>query len=308
MAQITVRVPATSANLGPGFDCLALALDIWNETIFSLEGDGYTAVITGEGAGKLPKDESNLIIQSALKVFALKGRIPEPGLLVRCFNNIPVSSGLGSSAAAILTGMLGANALMNSPLGMDEILSLAAESEGHADNVAAALYGGLTMVGSGSHGFIARKVWDGNVIADMLQAVIVLPDFQLSTKAARAALPKKVSMADAVNNLSKTALVVQAFQSADLGLLGEVMDDQIHQPYRLPLIPGAQAALEAARQSGAAGAALSGAGPSLIAFGLEDMNAVAVAMKEEFKKAGLTSKSYLTKVVDQAAMVIIEQD
>ena len=160
---------------------------------------------------------------------------------IHCINRIPLASGLGSSAAAIITGLLGANAMMNNALSNTDILNLATEIEGHPDNVAPALLGGL----------VATVVNEGKIIARKLDVAgcaitIVLPDFHFTTKQARAALPKHVPMKDAVHNISRAVLVTEAFRTGDLDLLGKVMEDALHQPYRLPLIPGAQEAMEAA--------------------------------------------------------------
>lgn len=308
MKSVTVRVPATTANLGPGFDCLGMALDIWNEAIISLEGRGRVAVVTGEGADKIPANHNNLILKSAMRVFDLVGKKPEPGILVRSFNEIPVGSGLGSSAAAALTGVLGANALLGNPLNRQQILELVTEIEHHPDNAAAALAGGLVLVGMVNNQIIYRSEWDGTMGGDILQAAVVLPDVALSTVVARKALPKKVALSDAVSNMAMNAFVLEAFRNNDLGLLGDVMVDKLHQPYRLPLIPGAAEAIMAARKSGAAAAVLSGAGPSVIAFGLEGLDQVAKSMQNAFKEAGKSSRIFLTHVSSQGAHTIIKEE
>jgi len=306
MKSVTVRVPATTANLGPGFDCLGMALDIWNETIFSLEGRGMVAVVSGEGADQIPTDQNNLILKSAMRVYDLMGKRPEPGMLVRCYNAIPVGSGLGSSAAAALTGVLGANARLGSPLNQQQILKLVTEIEHHPDNAAAALEGGLVLVGKVNDEVVYRTVWDGTMGGDILQAAVVLPDVALSTTAARKALPTKVALSDAVSNMAMTAFVLEAFRNGDLGLLGDVMVDKLHQPYRLPLIPGSTEAILAARKSGAAAAVLSGAGPSVITFGLEGMEQVAKSMQHAFKEAGQASRIFLARVSSRGAQVIMD--
>lgn len=307
MKSITIRVPATSANLGPGFDCLGLALDLWNETVFSQEGDGCTVVVSGEGSGVLPKDQTNLIAESAYSLFKRLDRKLERGLLIRCYNNIPLTSGLGSSAAALVSGILGANALMGNPLSQTELLTILTEMEGHGDNVAPAMLGGLVVVSGAGESVSYRRVWDGSLGGDTLQAAVVLPEINLPTSQARALLPKQVSMVDAVFNLQKTAMVMHAFQSGDLALLGEVMVDRLHQPYRLPVIPGGQEAIQAARSAGAAAAALSGAGPSIIALGLEDMDPIAEAMQAAFSQAGIHSRKFITAVTGLGATITISE-
>lgn len=289
--KILVKVPATTANLGPGFDALGLALDLWNETEFIASDDcQITISISGEGEGKLPLNAENAIAEAALKIYGLVGK-PCAGLRIRCVNRVPIGSGLGSSSAAMLTGMLGANALLGSPFTDEEILKLAIETEGHPDNVAPAMLGGL----------VASIVYEERVISLKLPAkanrspmrvTIVLPDFDFPTKQARAILPKQVERKDAIYNISRAVLVTEALRTGDLDLLGKAMTDMLHQPYRLPLIPGAQAAIQAGRQAGAAAVALSGAGPSLIAFSPKEHPGIGAAMQQAFEQAGLAARIF----------------
>ena len=289
--KILVKVPATTANLGPGFDALGLALDLWNETEFVATTDRQIVLtITGEGEGKLPTDADNPIVDAALKIYDLAKKSCS-GLRIHCINRVPISSGLGSSSAAMLTGMLGANALLGGPLSDEEILKLAIETEGHPDNVAPAMLGGL----------VASIVYEKRVISLKLPAkanrspmhvTIVLPDFDFPTKQARAILPKQVERKDAIYNISRAVLVTEALRTGDLDLLGKAMTDALHQPYRIPLIPGAQAAMEAAHHAGASAVALSGAGPSLIAFSSKQEPAVGFAMQRAFESAGLAARIF----------------
>lgn len=295
---IKVSVAATTANLGPGFDCLGLALDLWNETAFIPCGEGLRTEISGLGADQLPPGEYNLIVREMLRVFAVCEKTPPSGLLVRCHNRIPPGAGLGSSAAATLAGLLGGNALLGEPLSKDEILHMAVETEGHPDNAAAALFGGLVLSAVTERGVAQRKI----SVAPMC-SVIVTPDFQLLTRQARAALPKQVPFADAVFNVGRTALTIEALRSGDLELLGLAMEDRLHQPYRLRLIPGGEQTFRAAREAGAASVALSGAGPSLIAFGKEPMQKVADAMVAAFASAGLAAQASILAVTDLPAQV-----
>ena len=260
MKKVIVRVPATTANLGPGFDALGLALDLWNEAEFSHPPKSpagnrkVTVSITGEGVHTLPTDETNAIVGAALQLYKLVGKEPD-GLTIRCINRIPLTSGMGSSSAALLTGMLGANTLLGNPFPREEILTMATQSEGHPDNVVPAMLGGL----------VASAIKDGEVVSRKLLVspmaiTVVMPDFYFPTKAAREILPEYVLRQDAIFNLSRAVLVIKALETGDLALLGEVMEDSLHQPYRLPLIPGALAAIKAAKQAGASGVALSGGG------------------------------------------------
>lgn len=301
--KILVKVPATTANLGPGFDALGLALNLWNETEFTPARDGQMTIsISGEGEGKLPLNADNAIVESALKIYQLAGK-PCPGMRIRCHNRVPIGSGLGSSSAAMLTGMLGANALLGSPFTDEEILKLAIETEGHPDNVAPAMLGGL----------VASIVYEERVISLKLPAqanrapihvTVVLPDFDFPTQQARAILPRQVERKDAIYNISRAVLVTEALRTGDLDLLGKAMSDMLHQPYRLPLIPGAQAAMQAGRQAGAA-VALSGAGPSLIAFSSKEQPDIGAAMQRAFEAAGLTARIFKLETSSEGAEVSI---
>jgi homoserine kinase len=296
--EVTVRVPASSANLGPGFDCLALALDIWNEATFLPVENGLTIEIEGEGKGRLARDRSNLVIRAAAAVYERYKR-PMPGLQVRCANQIPMGSGLGSSAATNLLGLLGANALIGSPLSREEILDMAIRLEGHPDNAAAALNGGLAVIADqGDCCWLVRR-YD----LPVLQAVLILPEIDLPTPTARAALPKQVALHDAVYNLGRVGLVIEALRAGDMQLLVAVMDDRLHQPYRLPLISGAAGAIAAARRMGAA-AAISGAGPSVIAFSREDPASIGKAMVAEFQQAGIRARAFHLQTTNQGAQVL----
>ncbi len=302
--KILVKVPATTANLGPGFDALGLALNLWNETEFIATDDKQIILsIDGEGAGKLPTDANNPIVDAALQVYDMAQKSCN-GLRIHCINRVPIGSGLGSSSAAMLTGMLGANALLGDPFSQEEILKLAIETEGHPDNVAPAMLGGL----------VASIVHEERVISLKLPAranhgqihlTVVWPEFDFPTKQARAILPKQVERKDAIYNISRAVLVTEALRTGDLELLGKAMTDALHQPFRIPLIPGAQIAMEAARKAGAAAVALSGAGPSLIAFSSKVDKGIGEAMSRAFEKAGLTSKIFELQVSHEGAEVSI---
>lgn len=297
-----IKVPATSANLGPGFDALGLALDLWNETTVTPAKE-FAVTVTGEGADRLASGKNNLIVRAAQRLADHAGKSLPP-FHAKCVNAIPLSSGMGSSSAAILTGLLAGNALLGNPLLNEEILNLASDMEGHPDNVAPALLGGL----------VVSTMHAGKVIAHSIpmgmdaHITIVLPDFHLPTKQARAALPKRITMKNAVHNISRAVLVTEAFRTGDLSLLGKVMTDTLHQPYRLPLIPGAHSALDAAKEAGADAVALSGAGPSLIAFSSKAEEGIGEAMKRMFESAGLQARIFNLKVSTTGAFLEIKKD
>jgi homoserine kinase len=286
--MFTLRVPASSANLGPGFDCLGLALDLWNEVSVARDGDQFIHEVEGEGAEVLNGTSSDLLRQAFLHAYRAQGSRPPPGIKIRARNGIPMSSGLGSSAAAILAGLCGANELLGEPLEKQDVLRLATELEGHPDNAAAALFGGLVV-----------SVTDGDQILTRrfdippITAVIVTPAADWPTRTARAVLPASVSRADAVHNIGRAVLVVEGLRSGDLELLQRAMDDRLHQPYRLPQIPGAELARRAGREYGAA--ALSGAGPSIIAFvPREAAQRAQASMVSAFAEAGVHARGFIT--------------
>ncbi len=288
--EISVTVPATSANLGPGFDCLGLALNLVNRTTFIELPAGLEVEVRGEGAGLIPTDETNLVIRAANTLFDRAGRHPT-GLRVIQENNIPVGSGLGSSAASVLGGIQAANGLLGLPFDRETILSLAVEMEGHPDNVTPAFYGGLTLVISDG----SRLVVDQIPVPDM-EVVVVLPEFKLSTFEARAALPGTISLDDAIFNTSRIGMLVRALEKGNYDMLRVAMQDRLHQPYRLPLIPGMAGAFEAGLKAGAVSVALSGAGPSIIAFAPTGHRKISFALSEAFAAVGLSSRSWILTI------------
>jgi homoserine kinase len=285
-ARCRVRVPATTANIGPGFDCLGLALDLWNEVTFSLEGDGVSVTVAGPDPRGLPRDENNLIARAYLRLCEAAGRAAPAGLRIHCDIRVPMSSGLGSSSTAIVAGLLGANTLAGRPFDREQLLELAAAMEGHPDNVAAALLGGLTIVVQKHDRLLTKKI-----LVPEVHVALAVPDLPFSTDDARADLPTEVSMADAVFNLQRTPLVVEALRTGDYELLSQVMDDRLHQASRLKRIPGGRTAWLAALNAGAAAVAVSGSGPSLIAFVslATDASRIARVMAEAFAAEGVTA-------------------
>ncbi|HFC08842.1 MAG TPA: homoserine kinase [Chloroflexi bacterium] len=297
-----VRVPASCGNVGPGFDVLGLALDLWNTAVFTLEGDRWEITVQGEGAGRLPVDESNLVLRAARRVWEAVGKPLPRGLRVRCENGIPLQSGLGSSGSAALLGVLGGNAVLGNPLAPAEVFALAAEVEGHPDNVAPSLYGGLTASVAAERGWHVQSLPVAEAWRRRRWIAVVVPAVSLSTEASRRVLPAEVPMADAVFNIGHSVLVAEAFRRGEADLLALAFQDRLHQPYRLPLIPGAEAALAAALQAGAVAAGLSGAGPGLIAFAphFDDATPVAEAMAAAFRESGVAARGWAVGVAGGA--------
>ena len=294
MTRFLVRVPASSANLGPGFDSVALALDLVNELEVELTGGGLELTIEGEGEAALPRDAGNLIVRAALRLFRELGAKP-PGLRLRSINRIPLGAGLGSSGAAIVSGLLAADAVVGAGLARDELLKIASDLEGHLDNPAASIYGGLVLVGEGP---LVCQVPIAN-----LQVVVVVPELDLPTLEMRQALPRNAPLVDAVFNLGRVTMLVEALRRADYELLSRVMEDRLHQPYRTPSIPGYEAARAAALAAGAAGVALSGAGPGLIAFGHHGLPSIAEAIAQAFHLYGISTRRFLLSPATEGAQV-----
>jgi homoserine kinase len=249
VSSIVVRAPATSANLGAGFDCLGLALDLWNEVVAT--------------PGRLaPDDSSNLILRAARAAYHRVGA-DYPGFELRCTNRILFNRGLGSSAAAIACGLLVANQCLGGPLDSAALLDLATDIEGHPDNVAPCLLGGA---------HVALRTEDGHVleapmsVALPLTTVCFVPDHDVPTVHARGVLPTSVRMTDAVFNVARASLMVAALSSGRADLFAEATRDRLHQPFRLPLFPAGATLLDAAMRAGALGAYISGAGPTVLAL------------------------------------------
>jgi homoserine kinase len=256
--MIKIRVPATSANLGSGFDSLGIALKLYN-TVLMEECDGVD--ITTSDGSSVPTGKNNLIYTSAKFLFELCGR-SFSGLRLVQENNIPMTRGLGSSSACIVAGLVGANALMSNPLSKDDLVNLAARLEGHPDNSTPAILGGLVTAV-----FDGNRVYSVKVpISGRLKFAAFIPDFELKTEVARAALPKEVSHKDAVYNLSRSALMTASLFSGKLENLKIAASDKLHQPYRLKFIEGAKDIFDLAYKNGAYAAFISGAGPTLMAM------------------------------------------
>jgi homoserine kinase len=305
---LTVRIPATSANLGPGFDCMGIALDLWN-TFELHEGNGHGTTVESHGEGEdiLPDDKSHLVVRTMIDEITAYTPFDakQASYHIVCRNSVPCGSGLGSSSTAVLAGLLFANAVLDphgfrGPAGQTRILARAFELEGHGDNVAPAFLGSLVIVVGKDGEVITHKV-----ALPPMKVVVCVPSFYFMTSHARAVLPAHYSRADAVFNVGRAMLVVEALRNGDDALLARTMDDRIHEPYRLPAIPGAIEAKRAALAAGASAVSLSGAGPGMIAFANHDHDAIGEAMQSAFAAAGLKARSWALDVTVQGAHVLV---
>ncbi len=297
-----IKVPATTANLGAGYDVFGMALSFYNYLEFK-PAEQQSLEIIGLGADHLSKSANNLIIRSAQAVYDICGK-GKANLSFVAHNNIPLSRGMGSSSAAIVAGLMAANYALDLPLDQEQILKMAIEIEGHGDNVTPALLGGFTIIAE-ENGFYHKKI----AISPELQAVLIIPDFMLSTKKAREIMPAQIKLSDAVYNISHAAMLGICLAENDLEGFGAMLKDRLHQPYRFSLIPNADRVIEAAYQAGALGAALSGSGSTLIAFCRKaDNKAELIGQKmiEAFANADIVAAMQIVGI-DNDGVMLIEQ-
>lgn len=298
MSDLRVRVPASSANLGPGFDTFALALPLLAE--FELRpAKTWSVTVEGDGQG-IPPDDENLFVVSARAVAKAAGReLVAQHVTQR--SAIPIARGLGSSAAAIVGGAVAANALLGEPFDRRTLLRIASEVEGHADNVAAALYGAFTVAMPDDGGPVATRL----VFPRTWRVCLLIPGRPLSTEQARAVLPAQVSRDDAVFNVAHGAALIAAVMRADGALLALAMVDRLHQAARTKLVPALGEIITAAREAGAFGAALSGAGPSVLAVAPTRLAPrVVAAMEEAAAAAGAPGRGRVVRVRAAGAQVL----
>ena len=257
--MIKVKVPATTANMGPGFDSIGMALTMYN-IVYAEEIEKGLEIIIQDGNPNIPTDETNLIYKTICYFYDNIGK-PVPGIRIVQQDSIPHTRGLGSSAACIVAGLHIANAMSHSFFSKEELVQMAAQIEGHPDNTTPALLGGMTIGAMNENDMKYVKVH----VPDTLHFAVMIPDFILSTELAREALPKTVSLQDAVYNTSRAALLAASMMSGDIDNLEMASQDRLHQPYRSKLIPHMDEILEQAKCYGAKGTFLSGAGPTLLA-------------------------------------------
>jgi len=298
-SMIKVTVPATSANLGPGFDTLGMALNIFlTVKVAATSEKGYTEFI-GEGKEELSNNiDNNLILMAAKKIFDYV-HLEMPELIVQVENQIPLGKGLGSSAAAIVAGILIANEMLNKSIDQEQLINLAVEMEGHADNIVPAMVGGLTTVMLNQGNVIFHK-FD---VPQELELVVAVPDFSLPTKQARSVLPASVSQERLIMSLQQTSYLLAGLVKKEFKHLNLAMNDMIFQPLRKQFIPGFDKVIEDAQSAGALGVALSGAGPSVIALTHGKSYEVGVAMQQAFAANGVECKILTSRPCNYGAYV-----
>lgn len=298
-----MRVPATSANLGPGFDSLGLAFSLYNRLDLTLS-ETDSLHVEGEGAVQLQESPQTIAHLAAHRVFEALG-LKISGVHLQLSNQIPLARGLGSSSAAIVGGLFAANEWTqqheNRSLSSSELLDLATKIEGHPDNVAPALLGGLVVAATSETGRVAAVTVP---IRHFPRFAVWIPAASLETKVARGVLPASYSRADAIFNLSRAALLVAALAAGDFNALSEALRDKIHQDFRAPLVPGWNSISHAAREAGAFGVTLSGAGPSILAWMPENSAPIVHAMQSAAREAGVEGRIEELQVDTGGAIVI----
>lgn len=307
--KVSVKVPATTANLGPGFDCLGLALPIYNtitveETI--MPGTGIEINIIDETNEQdiisIPTDENNIVYKAIELLYNSIGQTPDE-LKITINTHIPIARGLGSSAAVVVGGLLAANKLLGSPADEAALLSIASEIEGHPDNVTPAIVGGFV---------IASLEDDGSVLYRKLpwpkdwKITVCIPDYELATDIARSVIPKEIPLKDAIFNLKHSAMLIEAVNTADQELMKFALNDRLHQPYREKLVPGMKEIKEALKhEENVLGCVLSGAGPSLLVISHgNNLNKIKDIVSKTWLDLNVKSEIYTLDVEQSGAVVI----
>lgn len=273
-----VRVPASTANLGPGFDCMGVALQLYNTADFETTDSGFEINITDESRAYVPTNENNLVYRAMDALFSMAGKKLE-GVKVTVGSDIPVTRGLGSSSAGIVLGLVGGNHLLGDMFSKEELLKVACTLEGHPDNVTPALLGGFTV----SYAEKDRVIYSRSEVSSNLTFAAMIPDFYLQTKKSRSVLPRFVSMRNASYNIAHASLLTSALTSGDMQLLSSCFRDRVHQRYRFPYIKSGEYIIRASRRFGAYGGYISGAGPTIMSVVSKDNKEYEYNMNELIK-------------------------
>lgn len=300
MNKVKVVVPATSANFGPGFDCLGIAFNMFNSIEVEEKGDGLSIEVNSYDDA-IPRNENNIIYKSMKRLFEKVDYIPK-GIKIKQFDNIPVTKGLGSSSACIVAGLLAANSIVGNKFSVDEIALMAAECDGHPDNTTPAIYGG----------FVAAAIGEGMLhkininVPNNMKFVAFVPDFTLPTVKARMVLPQLISHKDATYNLARLSLLISSLQNNSLESLRFAIDDKLHQPYRKRFIPDIEKIFDESYENGAKGCYMSGAGPTLIAVLDSKTGEFCTKMESYFEKLNSSWDIIPLEVNKTGAEVFVE--
>ncbi len=295
---VTVRVPATTANLGPGFDCLGMALNIHN-TVTVTKSHDFSIVISGEGEEILPCGKDNLVHRAITKLFDSTEQ-PLPDLQINCYNKIPLTRGLGSSTTAIVGGLMAANSLSGNIMSKEELLQLGIEMEGHPDNLTPALFGGCQVVVIHDTRLFHERI----PVRQNWKFVLFIPDFTMLTEEARAILPHQIAREDVTYNLGRVALLTKALITGQSDSLKVATQDRLHQPYRQALFPAMSDIFVAALSAGADGAVLSGSGSTILALARGKVDTIGRAMLAKGKETGIKGKIQVAEISEIGALIL----
>ncbi|KFF41865.1 MAG: homoserine kinase [Candidatus Atelocyanobacterium thalassa isolate SIO64986] len=302
MSTISVIVPATTANIGPAFDCIGSALTMYNQFYFAKREKDESQLninVIGKEASKVKCDYNNLVYKAFTYLYRHIGEIP-PKISIKIKLGIPLSRGLGSSATAIIGGLIGANELAGQPLSKLELMNLAIKLEGHPDNVVPALFGKCQLSIKQGIDWEAYPInWHSSIIP-----LIVIPDFELLTEKARSVIPKTVSIDDAIFNIAHMGLLIKSLEIGNGKWLSSALQDKLHQPYRQNLIKGYDIVRQAAIRAGAYGVVISGAGPTLLVLtSFENISSIECATKEAWLTQAVTSETKLLSIDNCGARI-----
>lgn len=298
--MLEIQVPASTSNLGAGFDCFGLALKLYlTVEIQTRDRRGVEIALNGEGAADLPTGNSNLIYRAFSRLYQELGQKP-PGVRLRVVNEIPLFRGLGSSGAATVAGLLGAAELAAASVSTQDLLRLATELEGHPENAAASLLGGLTLNCVEGKNVLCQKI----TVDESLRAVVLVPQARVPTHEARRVLPKQVPHADAVFNLQRSAFLAHAFTTRNYAHVRTAMQDRLHQPYRKALLPEYDAFERSGYDFGALGVCVSGSGSTILALTERDRaERVRAGWQEQARKLGIAAEARTLEMDNQGAQV-----
>lgn len=298
--SVIVKVPATTANIGPGFDCLGAALTLYNQFQFTLSDNETTIKVMGEEADKIETDKSNLLYISFLKFYENLGQTA-PNVAIEIQLEVPTARGLGSSATAIIGGLMGANYLAQNPCNTQQIAEQAIAIEGHPDNVIPALMGNCMLSVNSPQGWqFIPLPWESNIIP-----IVAIPTFELSTKKSRTVVPSMFSDKDVIFNVSHFGLLMKGLETGNRDWLMSALEDKIHQPYRESLITGFSSVKKAAISAGAYGMVISGAGPTLLALAdKSQVTQVCEAMQKTWENQGVENNVRSLNIDTQGTIII----
>lgn len=314
--KVSVKVPATTANIGPGFDCMGMALPIYNtitieETVLPGTGVEINVISENESADEfslehIPMDENSIIYKAVELLYNSIGQSPSE-LKITIHSQIPIARGLGSSASVIVGGLIAANELLGHPADEAALLSIATEVEGHPDNVTPAIVGGLTLTSSEDDGSIVYKKLEW---PDEWTLTVCIPEYELATDISRSVLPKEVPMADAVFNAQRMGMFVHALHTKDSELMKRALKDKLHQPYRMKLVPGLEKIAEKLKhEENVLGCVLSGAGPSILIISEKNnIDKIKSIVRDVWTDLNVKAELITLPVETQGAQVLTQED